>query len=345
MPDRRPSRLASDDSPPVERRTAKIILRLLALLVALSVPSIYFGCAVSKGINQSIVMKEETGWKAATKPSQSNKPLVAIVVCTKSLPDWGNRISATGLHTLLIPSIERTVTLYELRHYRIEFVVGFDKGDQFWENEAIRKALGNETIFPINFVSIAKNPDRPHHIPFNQACRAAYEYGAEYIARVNDDTEFVSNDWIHKGITELSRYDPPNVGVVGPNFKEGNTGILTHDFVHRTHLEIFDNYYPDEFDNWWIDDWITLVYKRTGRCKKMMDWTVKHHVKLHGGSNSRYQITHDQKKMLESTVQRGVNQINAFLQNKTGEPIHKVLGTPMIHRVWGPMEYLHNPAA
>ena len=43
-------------------------------------------------------------------------------------------------------------------------------------------------------------------------------------------------------VRTLRGYAPPNVGVVGPRCDEGNTKILTHDFVHRSHLEIFAHY-------------------------------------------------------------------------------------------------------
>ncbi len=44
----------------------------------------------------------------------------------------------------------------------------------------------------------------------------------------------------------------------GPKCQQGNDKILTHDFVHRLHLEIFDmNYYPPELVDWWMDDWIS----------------------------------------------------------------------------------------
>ena len=49
------------------------------------------------------------------------------------------------------------------------------------------------------------------------------------------------------------------VGVVGPHHQGGNTGILTYDFVHRTHVDIFGFYYPRVFSDWFGDDWITKV--------------------------------------------------------------------------------------
>lgn len=37
--------------------------------------------------------------------------------------------------------------------------------------------------------------------------------------------------------------------------------MLTHDFVNRVHMEIFNmQYYPPELKDWWMDDWISRVY-------------------------------------------------------------------------------------
>jgi len=36
--------------------------------------------------------------------------------------------------------------------------------------------------------------------------------------------------------------------------------ILTQSFVHRTHVLIFDTYYPTFFKNWFSDQWITSIY-------------------------------------------------------------------------------------
>ena len=37
----------------------------------------------------------------------------------------------------------------------------------------------------------------------------------------------------------MQSFDPPNIGVVGPKHRGGNEGILTYDFVHRIHIDIF----------------------------------------------------------------------------------------------------------
>lgn len=56
-------------------------------------------------------------------------------------------------------------------------------------------------------------------------------------------------------------YDPPLVGVAGPNHTGGLLSILTYDFVHRTHVEVFGFYYPRIFQNWYGDNWITRIYQ------------------------------------------------------------------------------------
>lgn len=267
--------------------------------------------------------------------------MVAIVICTRSIANWTS-VNSTNLHSTLIPSVQKTITTDERDNFSFEFVVGFDTGDAFWEMQKNRKDLQLASDLPISFVSIPKKKDRPFQIPFNQVCRATYEYGADYIVRVNDDSEFFTSKWATKAIKRLSEYSPPNVGVVGPNCRDGKSFILTHDFVHRTHLDIFKDYYPNEFDNWWIDDWITKVYGKQ-RTTQLPDWGVLHHIGKHG---RRYKITPRQFRQLDMTLTRGRNRIEEFLfHNRTEEPgVYRVLGTERVDAVWGPMKELHEPS-
>jgi len=95
----------------------------------------------------------------------------------------------------------------------------------------------------------------------NDAMLEAYIDHIDYYYRVNDDTEMKTASWVEAFIAVLERYSPPRVGVVGPKHSGGNEGILTYDFVHRTHVDIFGFYYPRLFTDWWGDDWVTEVYK------------------------------------------------------------------------------------
>ena len=62
--------------------------------------------------------------------------------------------------------------------------------------------------------------------------------------RLNDDTIMLSPGWTDVFIGTLARYNPSNVGVVGPQHGVGNNDILTYDFTHKTHITIFGFYYP-----------------------------------------------------------------------------------------------------
>jgi hypothetical protein len=262
---------------------------------------------------------------------------VVIVSCIKSKESWKS-INDTGLHTSLLPSIRKFLTDEEWKHYRIEVLLVLDKGDSFWENTDNRlQIIRSSHDIPVSFISVVNN--KAHHIPFNEACRAAYEYGADYIVRVNDDSEFVSQGWITKAIHVLASYEPPNVGVVGPHCSQGNRKILTHDMVHRTHLDIFDDYYPDEFDNWFVDDWISNVYG-TSRTTKIEDWVVVHHRLLHG---TRYTFDRTQSNLVQTLVARGKDRIQEYLESRETAEITPVLATHRIAFVEGPIAATTQP--
>ena len=50
---------------------------------------------------------------------------------------------------------------------------------------------------------------------------------------------------------------PPNSGSHCP---QGNGKTLIHDMTHRTHLDMFENYYSHALDNYYVDDWISIVH-------------------------------------------------------------------------------------
>ena len=147
----------------------------------------------------------------------------------------------------------------------------FDEGDRFYDSpareEEVRAWLGTHLVsplaeagVPIQFTLLRyKNELRKPGPAFNYMMASAYEDGADYLYRINDDTQFVGHGWAETAIATLRSYSPPNLGVVGPICDQGNTKILTHDMVHRTHMQIFAHYYPPVFTDWWMDDWITNV--------------------------------------------------------------------------------------
>ena len=232
------------------------------------------------------------------------RTFVAIVVPTLSGSDWSH-IGDASLATHLLPSLHLSLSQADRWMFSIQVFVVFDAGDVFWEQGRNMKALRATTTLAVHFVRVKKSTRIPH----NEGCRVAYEMGADYIVRINDDTEFVSNGWLIPAVRALNSFTPKRFGVVGPTCEQGNNEILTHDMVHRTHLDIFHDYYPPEFDNWWLDDWISHVYGDS-HTRRLSDWVVLHNVHTYG---TRYEARLDQKDMLPTILLRSQRELIDFL--------------------------------
>lgn len=210
---------------------------------------------------------------------------IAIVTCACSRGMEDRTIEEMPLVELLLPSL---LTTAETDRFQYNLYIGIDDDDGYWVDEEhqsyVRKVAQETSGVKVIFVEVPPEEGR-QRIPFNEVCRWAYDDGADYIVRVNDDTEFISKYWTSVAIASLLSFSPPNLGVVGPICDQGNTNIMTHDMTHRTHMDVFDlNYYPPEFGNWFVDNWISTVYGST-RTAKLGNWHVHHHAEM-----TRYQV-------------------------------------------------------
>ncbi len=234
------------------------------------------------------------------------KPMIAICAATHSKSNWRS-LGDTALQNLLIPSIQKTISTSDRSKYDFRLYLAADHDDHFWLRNRDNVKTPDWLPVEIGFYEVPEQK-----IPFNPMMRAAFNDGAEYLVRINDDSEFVTSDWVSIAVAKLASYDPPNVGMVGPNCREGNTAIMTHDMVHRTHLNVFEHYYPDVFSAWWVDDWISKVYGPQ-RSTKMMDWTVKHHTHKHG---TRYAVQHPEAKLLKVELEKAAAKIEAWIRDE-----------------------------
>lgn len=210
---------------------------------------------------------------------------IAIATCASSRKMTDRPIEEMPLIELMLASLLKTA---ETDRFHYNLYVGIDDVDEFWmdkEHQSYVQKLALETS-RVKVIFVEVPPEDGHfRIPFNEVCRRAYDDGADYIVRINDDTEFLSKYWTSVGISALLSFSPPNLGVVGPTCAQGNTKIMTHDMTHRTHMDVFGlNYYPPDFRNWFLDNWITKVYGQ-GRTAKLRDWHVHHHAEL-----TRYKV-------------------------------------------------------
>jgi hypothetical protein len=238
--------------------------------------------------------------------SSTLKSKVAILICSKSQRWWRN-VSDTNLYTTLIPSLKRTINPQEVQQYSIEVYIAHDSTDLFFIKSVNREAIATICNFTVTFISVEKRVR--NKIPFNAIARVAHDLGSDFFVRINDDSEFITSAWISKGVMALKGLNPNFLGVVGPYCPDGNTKILTHDMVHRTHLDIFGEYYPDIFDNFFVDDWISSVYG-TNRTVRIASWVVRHHIKRHG---TRYKVRKRKFFYLNSSITQGREKINSYL--------------------------------
>lgn len=165
----------------------------------------------------------------------------------------------------------------------------------------------NGIFISLRLVRVNNTLKKPGPV-FLEMARAAYDGGAHYFYRVNDDTE-LSATWPKLFVKTLQSLSSP-YGVVGPICEQGNQKILTHDFVHRIHMDIFEmNYYPPQLTDWWMDDWISLVYGQT-RTFKAKSAPVVHHTGAHG---QRYTVDESHKGLLVDLVKEGRKKIRQFM--------------------------------
>ena len=266
-----------------------------------------------------------------TAQSATARPLViAVCACTTSRGLKFTKLEQFTLFNLMLPSLLTTLrnpaTLNDplvgtrgSEPFELWLYLAFDAGDAFYDQPAreaeVNAWLDAHLVKPLADAGVRvrhallrfENTLRKPGPAFNFMMAAAAEDGADYLYRINDDTQFATA-WLPEAVRTLRGYSPPNVGVVGPVCHEGNTRILTHDLVHRTHLEIFELYYPAILSDWWMDDWITKVYGPARTTKG--PWLVRHLWTIHG---TRYSVDHSHERRLSSELVAGQQRIVDWL--------------------------------
>lgn len=218
---------------------------------------------------------------------------MVISICTASRSDskWVD-VKDSYLWRILIQSVHKATKKDQFYKYDMRLYVAVDDDDMFWiEHLGDLQRLWNE-LSPHPLTVIPKVIPKTHSIPWNEITLAAYHEGSDYFVRVNDDSEFVTENWADIIVDELKTMD--NFGAIGPKSLEGNREILVHDAVHKTHIELFGFYYPP-FRNWFIDDWITYVYRH--RTKILKKLRIKHHI-----YNTRYKVHTPAAGVYESII-------------------------------------------
>ena len=184
---------------------------------------------------------------------------------------------------------EHTYTIY----------LGHDHDDPFYVRSIIK--AGFQELCPIVFVPLFVEKGHVTRM-WNILAKIAYDDGADYFYQCGDDILFTTPGWIGASISALS--GRKNVGMTGPRNLHGNTRILTQSFVHRTHLDIFGHYFPEEIRNWYCDDWINDIYEP---CRLPPEYTCDNI-----GGDPRYEIHHAGQITCRSLVERDKLRVYAY---------------------------------
>ena len=243
--------------------------------------------------------------------------LISVCICTTTRGLELKKMEDLTLFKQLLPSIAETAEEgYEYRVYLL-----YDTGDSYFDNsdriaavEAwftvnVAKPMAERGIVGRLVLSKYDNKAQKPGPAFNYITNLAYIDGSDYIYRINDDTYFVSPYSTHF-IAALTEMGPP-YGAVGPLCREGNTWILTHDFVHRLHHELMRGWhYPPTLTDWWMDDWISRVYGRR-RTRRVDQVIVKHMMLSHG---TRYGVTWEHAALVGTEVELGRQKIEGWME-------------------------------
>lgn len=251
-------------------------------------------------------------------PLQGSEPWIAICVSSTTRGMAEPTLESLSLFETMLPSL--VLTAEEGFRYRV--VVVHDVGDAFYEGAnryaKIEAWFGTHVKAPLAeknvqcellMISYANSFKKPGPA-FNVMLRAAYDFGADFFYRINDDTEFV-DPFARAFTTTLAEFGEP-FGAVGPLCAEGNTRILTHDFTSRLHLDIFPLYYPHELMDWWMDDWISRVYGAR-RTLRLSEVHVVHHTHAHG---TRYNVDFANGAKLDGAVDAGKATILSYMKSR-----------------------------
>ena len=225
----------------------------------------------------------------ASLPIPHTNQSVCIITASSSRNTNWKTAQDSYVAKIMYPSIIETIEPH-LYHYSV--FVGYDADDTYWNTPANR-------FKGVTWVSVQNPLHKPGPV-FNHVAKQAYLQNCDYYFRINDDTKILSHNWTTIMIT-LLREKLNNTGVIGPVCHQGNTAIFTHDFVHKTHLQIFENYYNPEFPDWWLDDWITDIYKKLDRAIVATNVEVIHNLK-----ETRYQVSIEKEKILQQEVEKDV---------------------------------------
>ena len=229
--------------------------------------------------------------------------LVMLIISTSRVRNWSN-IKESHLYKIFIKSFLSTID----KDHDYVVYIGIDHGDPLFDNitqqnEITRFSNAFKNI-QFKFIVFDKSVKKGHvSVMWNIVHQIAYDENCDYFYQCGDDISFKTKGWVNDSINTLLAHN--NIGLTGPI--NNNPRILTQSFVSRKHMEIFGWYFPEEIQNWCIDDWYNHVYQPN------QFFPLKNHFCSNDGGPPRYEINND--KNFKKDFQKNIENLRKSTYN------------------------------
>lgn len=216
-------------------------------------------------------------------PGLSRRTIIAILQ-----PVTSHKINVTSVDELPALRVWLCAMLQTIEPEWFEYWIyyGFDETDSWYNqnkflkavNKIIEQAHLSDTVF-LRFIPL-ENSRYSGKITsiWNRLAKEAYEDGCEYFLPSNDDARLLSPGWSSLAVSTLLNSPLyPNLGLVAFN-DVGYSGFPTFHLVHKTHLDIFRQYYNVDWEGAYQDPFAFEVYASFNSSFLLMDILIENHI-------------------------------------------------------------------
>ena len=221
---------------------------------------------------------------------------IGMIIPTTSNKRNFDKFTDCDFLKILLPSFLKNYD--KDNEYKYNFYLGHDDDDKFFiENSTKIKDYFNSITndrFNLYFHEMKDLKGNVGQIWSKLAHMASNNN--EYLYQIGDDIKILTKGWEKDFISFLKKRN--DIGVTGPIDLGRKDGLMTQTFVHSTHLSLFDNFYPIELRNWYIDTWITRIYS---------GYPHQNHAIINSGGCPRYNPDINDKKIMENISERDKN--------------------------------------
>jgi len=103
---------------------------------------------------------------------------------------------------LLVKNVYPT-THTQTATYKVTLLLGVDNNDNFWQQNREVVRASAQKLYRLDLQVVLYPPQlQSLFLPFNTLMQNTFKLNADYLVRVNDDTEFRTVGWIPLGISK-----------------------------------------------------------------------------------------------------------------------------------------------